>query len=404
MTETAAHSGVRAFLIADVRGYTSFTRERGDDAAAELARRFAEITTYVVGSGGGRVVEFRGDEALASFDSVREAVRTASALQAAYVEPDDGGEPLPVGIGIDAGEAVQVGEGFRGSALNVAARLCGLAAAGQVLATREVAHLSGPVVGMVFDDLGSIGMKGLAESVQVVRVVQEGDDPAQRLVDVGAANPRPRVIVADDSTLFREGVARLLSEHGFDVTAQARDAEALLDLVSREPPNVVVTDIRMPPTGTTEGLLAAQRIRREHPDVAVLVLSQYVETTHAMKLLEETPEAVGYLLKDRVSDVAEFVDSVHRIRRGGSAIDPEVVANLLGRRRERSAVSDLTEREQEILGLMAEGRSNQAISERLFLSPKTVETHVGAIFSKLGLLPAADDHRRVLAVLMYLGS
>jgi DNA-binding NarL/FixJ family response regulator len=257
---------------------------------------------------------------------------------------------------------------------------------------------------MVFDDLGSIGVKGIAENLQVVRVVPEGNDPAQRLVDVGAATLRPRVIVADDSTLFREGVARLLSEHGFDVTSQAGDAETLLDLVERESPNVVVTDIRMPPTGTNEGLLAAQRIRREHPDVAVLVLSQYVETTHAMKLLEETPEAVGYLLKDRVSDVTEFVDAVHRIRRRGSAIDPEVVANLLGRRRQRSAVSDLTEREQEILGLMAEGRSNQAISERLFLSPKTVETHVGAIFSKLGLLPAADDHRRVLAVLMYLGS
>ncbi|MGH2527632.1 MAG: response regulator, partial [Actinomycetota bacterium] len=279
---------MRAFLIADVRGYTSFTSEHGDDAAAELARRFAGITTHVVGSGGGRVVEFRGDEALASFDSVREAVRTASALQSAYVEPDDGGEPLPVGIGIDAGEAVQVDEGFRGSALNVAARLCGLAAAGHVLATREVAHLSGSIPGMVFDDLGSIRVKGFAENPRLVRVVPEGDDPAQRLVDVGAATPRPRVIVADDSTLFREGVARLLSEHGFDVTAQAGDAETLLQLVEREPPNVVVTDIRMPPTGTNEGLLAAQRIRREHPDVAVLVLSQYVETTHAMKLLEET--------------------------------------------------------------------------------------------------------------------
>jgi DNA-binding NarL/FixJ family response regulator/class 3 adenylate cyclase len=404
MTEPAQHHGVRAFLIADVRGYTSFTREHGDSAAAALARRFAQITTNVVASRGGKVVEFRGDEALVSFDSVRDAVRTAPALQAAYVEPASGGDPLPVGIGIDAGEAVRVDEGFRGSALNIAARLCALAAGGQVLATREVAHLSGPVPGIAFQDLGSISIKGLAEDLRVVRILAEGEDPAQRLVQIGAANPRPRVIVADDSTLFREGVVRLLTEHGFEVTAQAGDAETLLELVGSDPPNVVVTDIRMPPTGTNEGLLAAQRIRREHPEVGVLVLSQYVETRHAMKLLEETPEAVGYLLKDRVSDVTEFVDAVHRVRRGGSAIDPEVVGSLLGRRREQSAVSDLTDREREILGLMAEGRSNQAICERLFLSPKTVETHVGAIFSKLELPPAADDHRRVLAVLMYLES
>jgi DNA-binding NarL/FixJ family response regulator len=158
----------------------------------------------------------------------------------------------------------------------------------------------------------------------------------------------------------------------------------------------------MPPTNTSEGLVAAQRIRSEHPEVAVLVLSQYVETQHAMRLLRDTPERVGYLLKDRVSDIDEFADAVRRIARGGSVIDPEVVAQLLGRRSEDHALEALTDREREILALMAEGRSNQAICERLFLSPKTVETHVGSIFSKLGLLQAADDHRRVLAVLAYL--
>ncbi len=209
-------------------------------------------------------------------------------------------------------------------------------------------------------------------------------------------------MLADDSVLFREGVARVLADNGFVVAGQAGDAGELHALVEREAPDVVVTDIRMPPTNTNEGLLAAQRIRAEHPQVGVLVLSQYVETRQAIKLLQNTPQQVGYLLKDRVCDIAEFADTVRRITRGGSAIDPEVVAHLLRRRGEDSALGDLTSREHDILTLMAQGRSNRAICEQLFLSPKTVETHVGSIFSKLGLLPAADDHRRVLAVITYL--
>jgi DNA-binding NarL/FixJ family response regulator len=201
--------------------------------------------------------------------------------------------------------------------------------------------------------------------------------------------------------LFREGLARVLAENGFVVAGQASDADGLHAAVERETPDVVVIDIRMPPTSTSEGLLAAQRIRAEHPAVGVLVLSQYVETRQAVKLLQNAPQRVGYLLKDRVSDIAEFTDAVRRIARGGSVIDPEVVAQLL-RRREDRALADLTSRERDILGLMAQGRSNRAIGERLFLSPKTVETHIGAIFAKLGLLPAADDHRRVLAVITYL--
>jgi DNA-binding NarL/FixJ family response regulator len=210
------------------------------------------------------------------------------------------------------------------------------------------------------------------------------------------------VVLADDSVLFREGVARVLREHGFAVVGQADDAATLLEFVDEEPPDVVVTDIRMPPTNSSEGLIAAERIRTDHPSVGVLVLSQFVETRHAINLLRHAHERVGYLLKDRVSDIGEFVAVVRRIAHGGSAIDPEVVAQLLRRREERIALEALTEREREILALMAEGRSNQAISERLFLSQKTVETHVGSIFAKLGLLPAADDHRRVLAVLMHL--
>jgi DNA-binding NarL/FixJ family response regulator len=211
-----------------------------------------------------------------------------------------------------------------------------------------------------------------------------------------------RVVLADDAVLFREGIARVLTDNGFLVVGQAGDAEELYAMVNRYLPDVVVTDIRMPPTNSNEGLLAAQRIRAEHPLVAVLVLSQYVETRQAIKLLQPTPQRVGYLLKDRVSDIAEFAETLRRIARGGAAIDPEVVAQLLRRTAEDSAVNELTEREKEILALMAQGRSNRAICERLIVSPKTVETHVGSIFTKLGLLPAADDHRRVLAVLRYL--
>jgi len=211
-----------------------------------------------------------------------------------------------------------------------------------------------------------------------------------------------RVVLADDSALFREGLARVLAENGFVVAGQSGDADELHAVVEREAPDVVVTDIRMPPTNTNEGLLAAQRIRAEHPGVGVLVLSQYVETRQAIRLLEDAPQGVGYLLKDRVSDIAEFTGTVRRIARGGSVIDPEVVAQLLRRHREDTNLADLTGRERDILALMAQGRSDRAICERLFLSPKTVETHVGSIFSKLDLLPAADDHRRVLAVLTYL--
>jgi DNA-binding NarL/FixJ family response regulator len=220
------------------------------------------------------------------------------------------------------------------------------------------------------------------------------------------AGPAPaaaiRVVLADDSVLFREGLARVLAENGFMVAGQAGDADGLHAAVERETPDVVVTDIRMPPTNSNEGLVAAQRIRAEHPGTGVLVLSQYVETRQAVKLLQNAPHRIGYLLKDRVSDIAEFTDAVRRIARGGSVIDPEVVAQLLRRRGEDSALAGLTGREREILALMAHGRSNRAIGEKLFLSPKTVETHVGAIFTKLNLLPAADDHRRVLAVITYL--
>ena len=211
-----------------------------------------------------------------------------------------------------------------------------------------------------------------------------------------------RVVIADDAVLFREGLARVLEGAGVEVTAQAGDGERLLTLVRADPPDAVVVDIRMPPTHTREGLEAARRIRAEHPPVGVLVLSQYVEPHHAMQLLEDGAGGVGYLLTDRVADVGEVVEAVQRVAGGGSVIDPEVVAQLVGRRRAVDPVQRLSEREREVLALMAEGRSNQAIGERLFLSPKTVEGHVRSIFTRLDLSATPDDHRRVLAVLAFL--
>jgi DNA-binding NarL/FixJ family response regulator len=211
-----------------------------------------------------------------------------------------------------------------------------------------------------------------------------------------------RVVIADDAVLFREGLARVLEAAGIQVVGQAGDADRLLAQVRADPPDAVVVDIRMPPTHTSEGLDAARRIRGEHASVGVLVLSQYVEPHHAVQLLEDGASGVGYLLKDRVANVGEVVEAVRRVAGGGSVIDPEVVAQLVGRRRTRNPIQELTERERQVLGLMAEGRSNQAICERLFLSPKTVEAHVHSIFTRLDLAATPDDHRRVLAVLAFL--
>jgi DNA-binding NarL/FixJ family response regulator len=211
-----------------------------------------------------------------------------------------------------------------------------------------------------------------------------------------------RVVLGEDSVLLREGVARLLSDVGMDVVGQAGDFDDLMRKVRAHKPDVAVVDIRMPPTHTDEGLRAAHLIREELPDTGVLVLSQYVEEGYAMDLLADSAEGVGYLLKDRVADVERFVDSVRRVADGGSALDPEVVSQMLGRRRAEDPLAELTPREREVLGLMAEGRSNHAIAEELVVTERAVEKHVTGIFSKLDLGATPEDHRRVLAVLTYL--
>lgn len=211
-----------------------------------------------------------------------------------------------------------------------------------------------------------------------------------------------RVVLAEDSVLLREGIARILEEAGIEVVGQAGDAEDLLRKVRGHKPDVAITDIRMPPSHTDEGLRAAHEIRGEMPEVGVLVLSQYVEEGYALDLLADNAAGLGYLLKDRVGDVEAFLDAVRRVSEGGSALDPEVVSQLMGRKRRDDPLDELTPREREVLGLMAEGRSNHAIAETLVVTDRAIEKHVTNIFSKLDLANTPEDHRRVLAVLAYL--
>ena len=211
-----------------------------------------------------------------------------------------------------------------------------------------------------------------------------------------------RLVVADDHGLLRQGVVSMLEAEGFDVVGQAADAEELVRKVGAHRPDVAITDIRMPPTHSDDGLRAAVEIRRAHPEVGVLVLSQYIEADYALELIGGDARGVGYLLKDRISDIDEFADAVRRVACGGSVLDPEVVRWMLGRRNETSALSELTPREYEVLGLLAEGCSNAGVASRIVITPRSVEKHVTSIMSKLGLPSEPEAHRRVLAVLAYL--
>jgi len=211
-----------------------------------------------------------------------------------------------------------------------------------------------------------------------------------------------RIVIADDATLIREGVAQVLTQNGVDVIAQVDDAEALLAAVHDERPDVALVDIRMPPTHTDEGLLAARQIRLRYPETAVLVLSQHLEPDYALQLVESRPERVGYLMKERVGRVEQLLDAIERVAAGECVVDRSIVDELLARPRRVDPIADLTPREREILALMAEGRSNKGICRELWLSPKTVETHIRSAFAKLGIRETVEDNRRVLAVLTYL--
>src|SRR6187551_2557888 len=396
-------TGTVTFLFADVEGSTKLVQRIGSSYSGLIAD-VRRLLREEIATESGAEVDATGDELSAVFGEVEPALRSALAGQARIRDhgwPD--GAVVKVRMGLHTGVPQLGEEGYTGLDVIRASRIAAAGHGGQVLLSSTAAPF---VTGVETRDLGTHRLQGLPDPARIHQVIADGlprDFPPLRGT-VSQLGDARRVVLADDSVLLREGVARLLEDAGFEVVAQSGTAEDLLRHVAMHKPDVAVVDIRMPPTHTDEGLRAAREIRERFPDTGVLVLSQYVEPAYAMELLAESAEGVGYLLKDRVSDVNEFADAVRRVGEGGSALDPTIVSQLVGRRRRDDPIDQLTPREREVLGLMAEGRSNSGIAEQLVVTDRAVEKHVTSIFSKLRLPAASEDHRRVLAVLAYLRS
>jgi DNA-binding NarL/FixJ family response regulator/class 3 adenylate cyclase len=389
--------GIVTFLFTDIEGSTQLVSRLGDDYLRVLADHRGALREAVAVENGIEV-DARGDEMFVVFPDAGEAV--AAALRAQRTPVDE----VRVRMGLHTGTATVSDGTYFGIDVHRAARICSAGHGGQVLLSETARNAAGSIQCV---DLGEHRLKGLPQPERLYQVVAEGlsrtfpplriESPKSQL-DTGEIS----VVLADDSILLREGTARLLEEAGFDVVGQAGDAEELLLKVRSYAPDVAIVDIRMPPTQTDEGLRAAKEIRERYPDTGVLVLSQYVESDYAMDLLADSAEGVGYLLKDRIADLGEFAAAVRRVAEGGSALDPAIVSRLVGRRRGADPLDDLTPREREVLELMAEGRSNKAVADRLVVTERAVEKHVTSIFGKLRLPASSEDHRRVLAVLAYL--
>src|ERR1700754_2668749 len=332
---------------------------------------------------GGVGFGFGGDSAVA-FRSAAEAVRCAVAIQEA--QPPAG----ELALGLHAGE-VRAAEGTESAAVQLATRLAQLAGPGLILASALVRQLIGEAEDLRFGDEREVSLPGLAGRM-VVNEVRWGE-PRKRAL---------RVVIADDAALVRDGVAALLRAHGVEVAGTASDAQGLHEEVARHLPDVALVDIRMPPTFTDEGLVAAERIRTRFPEVGVLVLSQHLDARYALRVARANPARTGYLLKDRVTDSRILFDALERIADGGCVIDAAVAEGLVTRASALARIDELTDRERQVLALVAEGRSNRAIAEALVVTHKTVETHIGQIFLKLGLREAQGEDRRVAAVLTYL--
>jgi DNA-binding NarL/FixJ family response regulator/class 3 adenylate cyclase len=389
------------FFFSDVEGSTGLADRLGATYAEVLAETRA-VQREAVARAGGKEVDCRGDELFGVFGDPPAAAAAAIEIQRALLARDwPGDERVRVRIGLHCGEAEPVGDGFVGIDVHRASRICQAGHGGQTLASHQAAaEIRAPAV-----ELGEFEFRGLREPERIYQLVAD-DLPAEfpPLRNVRAREEGLTAVVAEDSTLLREGLVRLLEEAQIEVVGRAGNPDELLLKVRSYSPDVAIVDIRMPPTQTDEGIRAAKEIRAKYPGTGVLVLSEYVVHTYAVELLSDSAEGLGYLLKARVADVDQFIASVRRVAEGGSALDPMVVSELVGRNRAYDPVQRLSPREREVMELMAEGRSNQAIVERLFISPRAVEKHVTSIFTKLGLPAAAEDHRRVLAVLTFLRS
>jgi DNA-binding NarL/FixJ family response regulator/class 3 adenylate cyclase len=403
----ALPTGTVTFLFTDIESSTELLGRIGDDYHSVLEDH-RRLVREAVQEAGGTELDCRGDEFLFVFPEAGPAVETAIRAQhalAAHGWPQ--GAAVGVRMGLHSGEPAIQGSSYIGLDVHRVARIASAGHGGQVLVserTRTLAEVEAR-------DLGEHRFKGLREPERVYQVVGEGlrgDFPALRADSLERSDPHAqngagmRVVVAEDSVLLREGIARLLEDAGLEVVGQAGTGDELMLKVRSYKPDVAIIDIRMPPTQTDEGLRAAKEIREQHPDTSVLVLSQYLEPAYALELLSENAEGVGYLLKDRVADIEGFVAAVKRVGGGGSALDPSVVSQLVGRRRQDDPIAQLTPREREVLELMAEGLSNIAIAERMVVTERAVEKHVTSIFGKLGLAADSEHHRRVLAVLAFL--
>ena len=396
-------NGTVTLVFTDVEGSTQLVQRLGDHYAHVLDDH-RRLFRAAVDRGNGLVVDQRGDEFFVVFADARAAADAVVAAQKALAEHEwPQGVQLRVRVGMHTGEPTLRDATYFGLDVHRAARICQAGSGGQILLSARTRDELDST--QELSDLGEHQLPGIDQPERLFQLNAPGL-PAQfpALSTARRGFRGVRVVLADDSVLLREGIARLLEDAGFEVVAQSGTAEDLLRHVGMHKPDVALIDIRMPPTQTDEGLRAAQEIRERWPDTGVLVLSQYVEPAYAMELLGENAEGVGYLLKDRVSDVDEFAAAVRRVAEGGSALDPAVVSQLVGRRRRDDPLDELTPREREVLELMAQGRSNQAVAESLVITLRAVEKHVTSIFSKLRLPATAEDHRRVLAVLTYLRS
>jgi serine/threonine-protein kinase len=379
-----------AVLFTDIEGSTQHLQRLGQERWLEQLRGYEALVREQLATHGGAEVKALGDGHMLSFGGARAAVTCAVSMQRALQAQGIG---VRVRMGLHVGEPDEREGDLYGRVVHKASRIASLAQGGEVLVSSVAAEMAadaGLGDDVWFDPPREVELRGL-RGLHSVRPVRWSD-----------AASALRLVVADDSALLREGVAAVLREGGMEVVGLAADVDSLLGEVASRRPDVAVVDIRMPPTYSNEGLAAARHIKATLPEVGVLLLSQHLQPAFAQELLEDDRSGVGYLLKDRVSDIDVLLDAVRRVARGGVVLDPALASKIVQQTRAADALAALTERERGVLELIAEGLSNPAIAARLVVSQRTVETHVRQIFAKLGLDEAGEEHRRVAAVLTYL--